>query len=130
MKSFFQSTNDCAPISANMSRSPTHGHRRWKRRASLVFVFLCDLVLCGFYAFHRISKSDDLYGVEIMVAWSLAVSGVYFGIRAYQRGKANQRVAAALAMIISSILLITLFSSYSDSPPGIPQPSDSGANGS
>lgn len=115
-----------------MSRSVTYGHRRWKRRGPLVFVFFCGLLLFGFYAFHGINKSDDLYALEMVVAWALALSGIYFGIRTYRRGNASQRVAvaAALALIISSMVIITLFGSYSDSPPSIPQPSDPGGNGS
>ena len=114
-----------------MSRSSPRNYQRWTRWTSLAFVFFCGLTLFGFYAFHGIHKSDPQYGLEITGAWILTLSGLYIGIRTYRRGNSIQRraVAAALAILISSMVMILLFSSYSDAPPSIPQPSDPGGGG-
>ena len=104
------------------------GSKRGRMRRHLLGALASGLGLFGFSVFHGINTSDTFYRTELLAAWSLAALGFYSGLRAFQRGRHRQRslAALALALILSSLLVVTLLNRTPDpmSPP--PRPSETG----
>ena len=102
-----------------MPRTSTHAQRRLKKRVALLVVCLSSLLLFGFAGFYGLNKSDSLYGEEMISVWCLALVGGCLGLRTFKRGHRLERmtIAVALAIIVSSIVIITFFNGGSDSPP-------------
>jgi uncharacterized membrane protein HdeD (DUF308 family) len=103
----------------------SHKSKQYRQRKIRLFTaaaLLCGLLLCGFYGFHGIQKSDSFYIAELILAWVLAVSGIYTGLKGFKHGGRTQRtlVSIAFALILSCILSIILFDPDPSSPPASP----------
>ena len=92
--------------------------------AERILAGTAGLLLFGFSVFHGINKSDALYLPELGLAWSLAAGGFYCGLCAFKRGRRKQRALAALALalIVSTMALVTLLNRTPD-PLAPPPPS-------
>jgi len=96
----------------------------WRVRLHLLLACTGGALLFSFSVFHGINNSDSFYIMELGVAWGVAALGFYSAIYALKRGHRKQRVLAvvALALIVSSIAVVTLLNSTPDptSPPARP----------
>ena len=81
------------------------------------------LLLFGFCVLHGLNESDPFYRSEWIGAWSLAVLGIASAIYGIKHGRRRQRLVAiiALALIASSIPVLTLLKRSPASPPPLPQ---------
>ena len=106
---------------------PRGSHRERVRR-HLLGAWAGGLGLFGFSVFHGFNASDSFYRTELIAAWSVAALGFYFGLRAFQRGRHRQRslAAVALALIISSLLVVTLLNRTPDPMSAPPRAADFG----